>query len=88
MRALLAPGFALTGRLSLAGNLALIVSLFLVAQFLSWRQMWPAATVFAFIAASIFRLVFCVILRSPGCRGTAQNPISQPVSLSGSTPSL
>jgi methyl-accepting chemotaxis protein len=54
LRALLAPGFALTGRLSLAGNLALIVSLFLAAQFLSWRQMWPAATVFAFIAASYF----------------------------------
>ena len=47
------------------------------------RQLAPTIAIFAFSAASIFRLVLCVILRSVCCDGTAQNPISQPVRFLG-----
>jgi methyl-accepting chemotaxis protein len=40
LNALLAPGFALTGRLGLIGNLALITSLFALAQGLSYYGAW------------------------------------------------
>jgi len=40
LKALFAPGFAVTGRLSVLGNMLLIGSLFLLAQLLSW---YPAA---------------------------------------------
>src|SRR5262249_43123247 len=41
--------------------------------------------IFAFRAASIFRLVLFVILRSVCRDGTARTPISQPVPIPGST---
>jgi methyl-accepting chemotaxis protein len=47
LKALLAPGFALTGRLGLAGNLALIASLFVLAQAFSYYRHWgPALAAF------------------------------------------
>jgi len=46
-----------------------------------------SSAIFAFSAASILRLVLFVIFRSVCCDGTAPNPISQPVPISGSTSS-
>ncbi len=46
---------------------------------------YALSAIFAFSAASIFRLDLCVTLRSACCDGTAQNPISQPVRFSGTT---
>jgi len=44
-----------------------------------------SSATFAFRAASIFRLVVCVIPRSVCYDGTARNPISQSVRNSGAT---
>jgi methyl-accepting chemotaxis protein len=61
MKALFAPGFALTARLGMAGNLAVVVSLFVLAQVFSYYSAWGAGLgafaaglymLFAFFAAS------------------------------------
>ncbi len=54
MKALFAPGFVVTGRLSIAGSIALIASLFLLAQVLSYYQAWPVAL--ALFSAALYLL--------------------------------
>jgi methyl-accepting chemotaxis protein len=63
MKALFAPGLALTGRLGIVGNLALIASLLVLAQALSFYQAWGTALA-AFCGALYLLCAFFAASRS------------------------
>ena len=60
MKALFAPGFALTGRLSDAGSMALIAALFVLSELLSFYQAWGVALAAFGMALYLFAAFYLV----------------------------